>query len=55
MKILNSGSLNIDYVYRVKKIVTPGETIRALPLLHMVEQIRKVRSEGTRGKDSRKP
>ncbi|MGN8774732.1 ribokinase [Candidatus Weimeria sp. HCP3S3_B5] len=30
MKILNFGSLNIDYVYRVNSIVTPGETVRAL-------------------------
>lgn len=27
MKILNFGSLNIDYVYNVDHIVTPGETI----------------------------
>ena len=27
MKILNFGSLNIDYVYRVSHIVLPGETI----------------------------
>ena len=32
MKILNFGSLNIDYVYRVKNIVTPGETVRALDM-----------------------
>lgn len=29
MKILNFGSCNIDYVYSVKNIVRPGETIRA--------------------------
>jgi len=27
MRILNFGSLNIDHVYQVKSIVTPGETI----------------------------
>ena len=27
MKILNYGSLNIDHVFRVDHIVTPGETI----------------------------
>lgn len=27
MRILNFGSMNIDYVYRVKSIVKPGETI----------------------------
>ena len=32
MKILNFGSLNIDYVYRVNSIVTPGETVRALDM-----------------------
>lgn len=30
MKIINLGSLNIDYVYEVEKIVSPGETIAAL-------------------------
>lgn len=30
MKILNYGSLNIDYVYNVDHIVTPGETIDSL-------------------------
>ena len=29
MKILNIGSMNLDYVYRVKSIVKPGETISA--------------------------
>ncbi len=29
MKILNFGSLNIDYVYKVKKFVTPGETVKS--------------------------
>ncbi len=29
MRILNFGSLNIDYVYSVDSIVKPGETIRA--------------------------
>lgn len=29
MKILNYGSLNMDYVYRVDHIALPGETIRA--------------------------
>lgn len=29
MKILNFGSCNIDYVYRVDHIVLPGETLRA--------------------------
>ena len=29
MRILNFGSLNIDYVYRVNEIVRPGETISA--------------------------
>lgn len=27
MKVLNIGSLNIDYVYNVSHIVRPGETI----------------------------
>lgn len=27
MKIINFGSINVDYVYRVKSIVAPGETI----------------------------
>lgn len=27
MKVLNFGSLNIDYTYRVDHIVAPGETI----------------------------
>ncbi len=27
MKILNFGSMNIDYTYKVEHIVTPGETI----------------------------
>jgi ribokinase len=27
MRILNFGSMNIEYVYRVKSIVKPGETI----------------------------
>jgi len=30
MKILNFGSLNIDYVYSVEHFVRPGETIKAL-------------------------
>lgn len=29
MKILNFGSLNIDYVYRVAHILRPGETLKA--------------------------
>lgn len=29
MKILNFGSLNIDYVYRVAHILQPGETLKA--------------------------
>lgn len=32
MKILNFGSLNIDYVYSVDRIVSPGETISSLSL-----------------------
>lgn len=32
MKILNFGSLNIDYVYHVKKFVESGETISSLKL-----------------------
>jgi len=31
-KILNFGSLNIDYVYRLEHIVNPGETITSLGL-----------------------
>ena len=27
MKILNFGSLNLDYVYNVEHMVCPGETI----------------------------
>lgn len=30
MKILNFGSLNIDYVYQIQEFVKPGETISAL-------------------------
>ena len=30
MKIVNFGSLNLDYVYRVEKFVRPGETISAV-------------------------
>lgn len=26
MKILNIGSMNVDYVYKVDHIITPGET-----------------------------
>ena len=29
MKILNFGSLNIDYIYRVRRIASPGETLAA--------------------------
>ena len=29
MKILNFGSLNLDYVYRVDHFVSPGETLSA--------------------------
>ena len=32
MAILNFGSINIDYVYRVKQIARPGETIDSLSL-----------------------
>ena len=32
MKVLNYGSLNIDYVYQVDHIVAPGETIDSLAL-----------------------
>ncbi len=32
MRILNFGSLNIDYVYQVDHFVTPGETLRSLSL-----------------------
>lgn len=34
MKILNYGSLNLDYVYRVKNIVKPGETIDSYSVNH---------------------
>ena len=30
MKILNFGSLNLDYVYRVDHFTGPGETLSAL-------------------------
>ena len=30
MKVLNFGSLNIDYVYRVERFALPGETIPAI-------------------------
>ena len=30
MKILNFGSLNMDYVYQVEHFVRPGETMNAL-------------------------
>lgn len=29
MKILNFGSLNLDYVYKVNHFVKPGETLSA--------------------------
>ena len=32
MKILNLGSLNIDYVYKVDKFLLPGETKSSLSL-----------------------
>lgn len=32
MRVLNFGSLNIDHIYRVSHIVTPGETIAASTL-----------------------
>ncbi|MFR7443285.1 MAG: hypothetical protein ACLUUO_07140 [Sellimonas intestinalis] len=32
MKILNFGSMNIDYTYKVEHIVTPGETISSMGL-----------------------
>lgn len=32
MKVLNFGSLNIDYVYRVERFALPGETIPALKM-----------------------
>ena len=32
MKILNLGSCNIDYVYRVPHIIKPGETLAAKEL-----------------------
>ena len=30
MRILNFGSLNLDYVYQVDHFVQPGETLSAL-------------------------
>ena len=30
MRILNFGSMNLDFVYEVEDIVRPGETVRAL-------------------------
>ena len=32
MRVLNFGSLNIDYVYQVDRFVQPGETMSALSL-----------------------
>ena len=32
MRVVNFGSLNIDYVYRVDHFVQPGETMSALTL-----------------------
>ena len=32
MKILNLGSLNVDYVYKVDKFLLPGETKSSLSL-----------------------
>ena len=29
MKVLNFGSLNLDYVYQVDRFVRPGETLSA--------------------------
>ena len=31
MKVLNFGSLNYDYVYKVDHVITPGETM--IPLV----------------------
>lgn len=36
MKVLNFGSLNIDYVYKVKNFVTPGETVKSKELIRKV-------------------
>ncbi len=36
MKILNFGSLNIDYVYKVKNFVSPGETVKSKELVRKV-------------------
>lgn len=36
MKILNFGSLNIDYVYKVKNFVTPGETVKSKDFIKKV-------------------
>ena len=33
MKIINFGSLNVDYVYQVPSIVRPGETLAAKSLM----------------------
>ena len=30
MRVLNFGSLNLDYVYGVERFVRPGETLAAL-------------------------
>ena len=32
MKILNFGSLNLDYVYHVEHMVSPGETLESTRL-----------------------
>ncbi len=32
MKVLNFGSLNIDYTYRLRNIVKPGETMTSAKL-----------------------
>lgn len=36
MKILNFGSLNIDYVYKVKNFVSPGETVKSKDFIKKV-------------------
>ena len=37
MKVLNFGSLNLDYVYQVESILIPGET-QASKDRHFVEE-----------------
>ena len=48
MRVLNFGSLNLDYVYTVDRFVRPGETLAASS-----RSVKAGAGEKTRGKRSR--